>query len=213
MTVDASQVIVPELQAGESLLWCGQPRKGIVFRSSDLFLVPFSIMWGGFAIFWEGSVLRQAKKDGGGASLFLLLWGIPFVLVGLYMIFLRFFVDARRREHTCYALTDRRAIIVTGLLDKDLTPNLDTMTAPAAGLGSRKVKSVDLQTMTDVSMTEQSNGSGTITFGAQNPSAFFAGTGWPGSGNDAATPSFDLIENVKSVYELIRGAQQRRRSD
>src|SRR5215469_2573528 len=115
MTVDASKVIVRELEAGESLLWSGQPRKGIVFRSSDLFLIPFSIFWGGFALFWEGSVLSEARRSGNSISLFMVLWGIPFVLIGLYLMFFRFIVDARRREHTCYGLTDRRAIIVTGL--------------------------------------------------------------------------------------------------
>lgn len=85
MTVDASQVIARELEAGESLLWSGQPRKGIVFRSSDIFLIPFSVMWGGFAIFWETSVLSIAHKSDQAASLFMSLWGIPFVLVGLYL--------------------------------------------------------------------------------------------------------------------------------
>jgi hypothetical protein len=209
MTVDASQVIARELEAGESLLWCGQPRKGIVFRSSDVFLIPFSIMWGGFAIFWETTVLSQARKSGSTIPLFMVLWGIPFVLVGLYMIFFRFIVDARRREHTCYGLTDRRAIIVTGLVGGELSPSLGTLTALAAGLGRRKVKSLDLRTMTDVSMSERSDGSGTITFGAQNQVSYLAGSGWPGSRSNAATPSFDLLQNVKSIYELIRGAQRK----
>ena len=209
MTADASQVIAQELEAGETPLWSGQPRKGIVLRSSDVFLIPFSILWGGFAIFWETSVLSQARKGGNAISLFMVLWGIPFVLIGLYMMFLRFIVDARRREHTCYGLTDRRAIIVTGLPGGDLTRSLGTLTALAAGLGRRKVKSFDLRTMTDVSMNERSDGSGTITFGAQNQSSYLAGSGWPGTGGNAATPSFDLVENVKSVYELIRGAQRK----
>ena len=209
MTVDASQVIVRELETGESLLWSGQPRKGIVFRSSDLFLIPFSIFWGGFALFWEGSVLSQARRSGNSISLFMVLWGIPFVLVGLYLMFFRFIVDARRREHTCYGLTDRRAIIVTGLFQSELAPTLETVTALAVGLGSRKVKSLDLRTMTDVSMNERADGSGTITFGAQNQLSYLAGSGWPGAGGGAATPSFDLVENVKSVYELIRGAQRK----
>jgi hypothetical protein len=109
-----------------------------------------------------------------------------------------------------YGLTDRRAIIVTGLFGGDLTPSIGALTALAAGLGRRKVKSLDLRTMTDVSMTERSDGSGTITFGAQNQTSYLAGSGWPGAGNSAATPTFDLVENVKSVYELIRGAQQRK---
>jgi hypothetical protein len=209
MTTDASQVIARELEAGESLLWAGQPRKGIVLRSSDVFQIPFSILRGGFAIFWETSVLSQARKDGNAMSLFLALWGVPFVLVGLYLIFFRFIVDARRREHTCYGLTDRRAIIVTGLFESELAPSLKTVTSLAAGLGRRKVKSLDLRTMTDVSMNERPDGSGTITFGTQNQSSYLAGSGWPGTGGNAATPSFDLVENVKSVYELIRGAQRK----
>ena len=202
--MDASQVIARELEAGESLLWSGQPRKGIVFRGSDVFLIPFSIMWGGFAIFWETSALSQARKGGSAISLFMVLWGLPFVLVGLYLIFLRFIVDARRREHTYYGLTDRRGIIVTGLSGEQSTPSLDALTALAAGLGHHKVNSLDLRTITDVSMIERPDGSGTITFGAQNRVSYLAGTGWPGTGNSAVTPSFDLIENVKSVYALIR---------
>ena len=33
-----------------------------------------------------------------------MLWGIPFVLVGLYIVFGRFFVDAKQREKTCVAI-------------------------------------------------------------------------------------------------------------
>jgi len=207
MTIDPSQVIAQELEAGESLLWSGQPRKGIVFRGSDALLIPFSVMWGGFAIFWETMVL-QARKVGSRIPVFFVLWGIPFVLVGLYLMFGRFVFEARRREHTCYGVTDRRVIIVTGLFDRQLTPSFGTLIALASGLGRRKVKSLDLRTITDISMTEQSDGSGTITFGAQPQLSYLAGTGWPGVGNSSA-PSFDLVENVKSIHEMIRSAQRK----
>ncbi len=39
------------LSSGEKLVWIGRPKKGIVFRSSDAFLIPYSLIWGGFAIF------------------------------------------------------------------------------------------------------------------------------------------------------------------
>ncbi len=208
MTIDASQVIARELDAGESLLWSGQPRKGIVFRGADVFMIPFSIMWGGFAIFWETMVLSQARKAGDRIPVFFVLWGIPFVLVGWYVMFGRFLVDARRREHTCYGVTDRRVIIVTGPFDRQMTPSVGTLITLGAGLGRYKVKSLDLRTMTDVSMTERSDGSGTITFGAQPQYSYLAGAGWPEMANNFA-PSFDLVENVKSVYEVIRGAQRK----
>lgn len=189
MATAASQVIARELDPDESLLWSGQPRKGIVFRSSDVMLIPFSLAWGGFAIFWEATALSQAHKHRGGSSLFLSLWGIPFVLVGLYLIFGRFLVDSLQREKTYYGITDRRVVIVT----------------PQLG-ARRKVKSLDLRTLNGLSITERPNGSGTITFGPENQYSSFAGAGWPGASNRA--PSFDSIDHVKSVYDQIRRAQQ-----
>ncbi|HEX9003318.1 MAG TPA: PH domain-containing protein, partial [Blastocatellia bacterium] len=161
-----------------------QPRGGIIFRGSDLFLIPFSLMWGGFAIFWEAAVLTT---DG---PFFFKLWGIPFVTVGLYMIFGRFLVDARQRKQTYYGVTNERVIIVSGIF-------------------SKKVKSLNLRTLSDISVDEKSDGSGTITFGPSNPSSqWFGGAQFPGWQQQAA-PAFDLIPNAKNVYEVIRDAQRK----
>src|SRR5262249_33566803 len=137
MNVPVEQVIAKELAGGERLLGCGQPGQGLRLQAADALLIPFSIMWGGFAMFWESSVFRSC------APMFFRLWGVPFVLVGLYVMIGRFFVDARQRASTYYGLTDQRVIIISGLR-------------------SRQVKSLELRSLSDVSISERST-SGTIT--------------------------------------------------
>ena len=141
-------------------------------------------MWGGFAIFWESSVLTS------NAPGFLVLWGIPFVLVGLYLIVGRFFFEAKQRAHTFYAVTNERILIVTGVFN-------------------RKVKSLNLRTLSDISLTEGKNNEGTISFGGGSPfSSMFGGfSGWPGMGSQMG-PRFELIAGAKPVFETIRGAQR-----
>jgi hypothetical protein len=94
------------LRADEQLLWQGAPDAGVWFTSEDVFLVPFSILWCGFAIFWESSVI------GGHAPFFFRLWGIPFVAVGLYFVAGRFFYKNYRKRSTVYAVTTKRAMIL-----------------------------------------------------------------------------------------------------
>jgi hypothetical protein len=179
-----------ELETGERLLWSGQPRQGLLLRSGDWFMIPFSLLWGGFAIFWELGVLGMVAMGGSPQpmSVVMALFGIPFVLVGLYMIVGRFFVDARARANTYYGVTDHRAIIVSGLL-------------------SRRVTSLPFRGMLQITINENSDRSGTITFGQPVPFAFMSqGMIWPGM-ESQMVPSFSLIENAKDVYRQIREAQ------
>ena len=104
----AESEIQRELSAGEKLLWSGQPRQGPRLNISDVFVIPFSLVWCGFAIFWETTVIK------GHAPLLFKLWGVPFVVIGLYVVFGRFFVNARTRARTFYGVTNKRLIIVTG---------------------------------------------------------------------------------------------------
>jgi hypothetical protein len=64
------------LQRGERVVWEGRLRSDRWFYPPDAWLVPFSLLWGGFAIFWEATAIAG---DGGA---FFVLWGIPFVVVG-----------------------------------------------------------------------------------------------------------------------------------
>ena len=183
MCQSPESTLTQRLDPSERLLWSGQPRGGIRLRAQDAFLIPFSILWCGFAIFWEASVIRA------GGPFFFMLWGIPFVCLGLFLVFGRFFLDARSRARTSYGITNERILIISGLF-------------------SRQTKSLQLRTLTDVSLIERSDGSGTITFGpAHYMTSFFPAGGWPGAAR-YAPPSFDLIERAKEVYDIIRNAQR-----
>ena len=94
------------LQPGEQLLWHGAPGQGLHLQKQDWFVIPFSILWCCFAIFWEVTVIV------GGAPGFFVLWGIPFVATGLYITLGRFFRDAYRRKRTYYGVTDQRVILL-----------------------------------------------------------------------------------------------------
>ena len=110
----AAAKIQPELMSGETLQWAAMPNPGVVFHSDDWSVVPFSILWGGFAIFWESGVLGywgNGTKNH-SAPWFFELWGIPFVIAGQYFIWGRFLTDAWLKRRTYYAATDRRVLIL-----------------------------------------------------------------------------------------------------
>jgi hypothetical protein len=173
-----------EIAGSERVLWSGQPRQGVVFRGADVFLVPFSLLWCGFAVFWEWSVLQAPK-----APAIFPLFGIPFVVIGLYFVIGRFFAEAKQRSRTFYAVTNERVLIISGLL-------------------ARRIKSISLRTLSDLALSESSDGKGTITFGggSQFASMFGGMSSWPGA-EAYMGPRFDLISDARSVFDIIRKAQ------
>ena len=180
---DPQQAMTRQLDPGEKLLWSGEPRQGLVLRAADAFLIPFSLLWCGFAVFWETMAIAS------GAPFLFALWGVPFVLMGLHVVVGRFFVDARVRARTSYALTDRRVIIVSGLF----TPTIRTLA---------------LRTLGEITLEEKSDGTGTITFGPTHPAArHMRGLAWPGA-SQFQSPAFDMIRSVASVHRLVRDAQK-----
>ena len=188
---DPTQSVRAQLESGEQLIWHGQPRQGLLLRPSDALMIPFSLLWGGFAIFWEATVIWS------GAPIFFMLWGVPFVLVGLHLIFGRFFTDSRQRANTFFGLTNDRIIITSGKHGK-------------------RVQSLSLSTLGDITLDERADGSGTITFAAANPLGRWVSFGaLPNTGTTRGQlpPSFEMIPQAKKVYEMIRGAQRRLNSN
>ena len=169
------------LEAGEKLLWTGRPRRGLMLRAADLILIPFSLVWCGIIISQQLAAFRRAEP------IILDLQTIPFVLIGIYLLFGRFIIDAMIRARTVYAITDRRVVIVTGLF-------------------GRKVRSIYLRGLTEMEITEGWRGRGTIAFGPSSIQATMM-RGWPGAGK-ALPPAFEAIEDARQVLEIIRKAQE-----
>ena len=171
------------LSTGEKLIWTGKPKTGIMFRSTDAFHIPFSLLWCGFAIFWESNAI---KTDG---DYFFMLWGIPFVLVGLYITIGRFFIDAKKRANTIYGITPDRIIIKSGIFSSEIT-------------------SLNIKTLTDITINQKSDNSGTLTLGPTDiRSSMMQGMEWPGIKQPLR---LEFIEDVKSVYDKIIDLQRQK---
>lgn len=97
------EMIKPYLTNGEYVLWQGRPEKGHLLSRTDFFAIPFSLLWCGFAFFWEYSVLQTGFTP-------FIFFGIPFVLMGLYIVFGRFIHMAWLRKRTVYTITNLKVI-------------------------------------------------------------------------------------------------------
>ena len=168
------------LRGGERMLWQGRPDVRAYTFASSWLLIPFSVLWAGFAFFWEASVLAS------GAPGFFALWGIPFVLMGLYILFGRFIVARLEAQKTTYAVTDLRVLIRTGAFRSRLT-ELDLTNLPPIELSSARF------------------GTGTITFGPSMPYARWLGPSWFGM---RFAPEFTSIPHAEEVFATLSEARQ-----
>lgn len=205
MWQDTEQLIRTQLTPGETLIWSGRPRQGLVFRPADLPMTVFAVIWLAAVMF----ITETARSMGSGLSPFPgggMIWGplaifgaagFVFIGVGLYFLVGRFFVDARVRANTYYGLSDRRVLIITGLFDS-------------------RFMSIPLEHIDELNVTRRPDGSGSIGFGRPTYTV-----GWRGMVSDHPSyprrygyrriepHSFELIDDVLSVRDLIAQAQMR----
>jgi hypothetical protein len=122
LPADLDARVRSELSDGERLLWVGQPRPSrfevVVAFLAALFGIPFIA----FAVLWIDSLTSKALPGAAGPVRFngrpvavedqklVALFGVPFLLVGLWL-FSSAYRLRRRAKRTCYALTDRRAML------------------------------------------------------------------------------------------------------
>lgn len=176
-----------ELLDGEQVLWSEKPDSRGWFYPEDLALVPLSLLLAGFAIFWEASVL--AGHEGTAQKTLFLLWGIPFVLIGLYLVAGRLFARRWVRRRASYVLTDRRVL--------SFSPSLT---------GHTGVKMVWLSSYPPLQKHVGPDGYGTLCMGPLAPGQRWLGgnSGWPGFAmmSGSAIVLAD-IPDVDRVYRLL----------
>ncbi len=144
------------LLGNEEFVWTGKPKQGLMFRSSDWFAIPASLILLGTALkpYWEARGRTMHPTEMVGLTILAVL--------GLYLLVGRFFIDAYVRRDMVYGLTSHRALIIGGLF-------------------GRKVLSIDLRTLQQTALTQRRDGLGTITFGPDGGLAsLLAGGFWIG---------------------------------
>ena len=166
------------LSPDEQLLWIGRPCQSAKPHVSPFQLI-FPFFWLGFAVFWTVT----ATAAGGAFGLF----GIPFVLVGAYLVYTMAFGQRVRLKKTVYMVTDRRAVIVA---------------KTAHGTTCNEYYFNYLPT---ISISHVNGSVGTICFERYDG---YYNDGWRRGYrskpiNYDLQTSFILIDNVQSVYRLI----------
>lgn len=184
-----------EMGDGERLLWVGQPRPGRFARQA-IPIVLFGIPWTAFAVFWIagassfpfGGFGGNGGPGGFGAILsFFPLFGVPFVLIGLGMLSSPFWLRWQAKR-TCYALTDRRAILWE-----------------AGKFGSVSVRSYGPEALDKTYRTEHADGCGDLVF----EEVITVGRDSDGDRTTTTTRhGFMAIGNVREVERLLRRTLQ-----
>lgn len=99
----------------EALLWTGKPTKEIKLLPAEKFNMLFGIIWTIFSLFWITMATigaMSASEDSLTISLVFPLFGIPFLIVGIYFIFIAPIRGRNRRKNMEYALTNKRILIL-----------------------------------------------------------------------------------------------------
>jgi hypothetical protein len=165
------------LMPGERLVWAGVPQTGIVFKESDTYVIPASLIWTAIALL---SLVDDQMWRGGAINPFnLIILG-----VGLYATIGRFGLESWLRAGTHYGLTDRRVLILRSRPFKVFT-------------------SVALGRLGPIRISEGPNGDGTIWFGKAAGPITLVSLTQNGSPTTDEVPQFTAIRDSRKVFDLI----------
>ncbi len=95
----------PYLDIDERILWRGCPEKLHLLDRTDVCMIPFSLLWCGFMVNWEYSVIRMH------APIMFIIFGGAGVMLGLFLLFGRFFYKSHYIRSCSYVITDKNVLI------------------------------------------------------------------------------------------------------
>ena len=185
-TYNSSYVeIQPELLAGESVLWTGQPQKKAIFHLRDLVVVPLSLIVGGMCSLIGSRLMFNRESTS-------FLMGVFLVAASQHAMWGRYLYTAWRKGRTHYAVTTKRAIVLN------------------AGLLSREMTDAYLVDLELISLSVRADGIGTIDFRQGGDRRWVSDQH---ADIDLSALIFWDIEDARSVYRLIQAQREQRRAD
>jgi len=98
----------------ETILWQGKPKKAPLFQKSDIFIIPFSLIFGGMFLIYA---IISAIMMFSGESIMFSLVGITCLVLGLYILVFRLWYRKKRISREIYFVTDKRVFAFDTMRD------------------------------------------------------------------------------------------------
>ena len=160
-----------EMLKDEKIVWSGQPKQGFVLTGGDIFAILIGLFFLSIGGFFEHLAIQSF-------DLFQMIFMLPFILVGLYVVFWNTIYKNYQKKRTYYAVTNQRVLILINSSNK-------------------KVDSKLISQIPVLNKTIKKDGSGTIQFDNKG----YKDTG--GNSYRIEVFSFDNIKDVDTVYRMI----------
>ena len=109
-----NEEIIKKHLNNEKILWHGAPVKVPLFNKWDIFMIPFTLIFGGSMIFYAVLALIMMIK---GESILFSLIGITAILMGAYILLFRLWYRKKRIKKQVYFVTNKRAFAFDTMRD------------------------------------------------------------------------------------------------
>lgn len=99
---------------GEEIFWFGTPETLRYFSRTDIFLIPLTLILGGFLFSYAYSSMMLMLR---GQSMTFALSGITMLLIAVYLVFGRIWYRHKRISRNLYFVTNARVFVFNTLRD------------------------------------------------------------------------------------------------